>query len=199
MDSHQTETVDPDEAILDLAVLAPGTLVASRYEIERLLGSGGFARVYSARDVELGQRIAIKILRSDRMTAATLARLRREVSIAREIPRATLVRVYDLGQDGDHVYLTMELVEGETLRDRIRRKLLDVDEIVQIAEPVLDALGALHAAGVVHRDLKPANILKAATPEVMNWLSRMNTKTAMRTGRIRIRFAPDSGCESKVA
>lgn len=159
MDSHQTETVDPDEPILDLAVLAPGTLVASRYEIERLLGSGGFARVYAARDVELGQRIAIKILRADRITPATLARLRREVSIAREIPRETLVRVYDLGQDGEHVFLTMELVEGETLRDRIRRKLLDVDEIAQTAEPVLDALGALHAAGVVHRDLKPANIL----------------------------------------
>ncbi|MCM2314808.1 MAG: protein kinase [Thermoanaerobaculia bacterium] len=159
MDSHQTETVDPDEQILDLAVLAPGTLVASRYEIERLLGSGGFARVYAARDVELDQRIAIKILRADRMTPATLARLRREVSIAREIPRETLVRVYDLGQDGEHDFLTMELVEGETLRDRIRHKLLDVDEVAQVAEPVLDALGALHAAGVVHRDLKPANIL----------------------------------------
>jgi len=166
MDSHQTETVDPDDPVVDLAILAPGTLVASRYEIERLLGTGGFARVYAALDRELGQRIAIKILRSERITPAVLARLRREVSIAREIPRDTLVRVYDLGQDGEHTFLTMELVEGETLRDRIRRGTLDVEELVRMADPILDGLGALHAAGVVHRDLKPANILLTASGAV---------------------------------
>ncbi|MGK2858285.1 MAG: protein kinase domain-containing protein [Thermoanaerobaculia bacterium] len=165
-ESHQTESVNPDEPVVDLAVLASGTFVASRYEIERLLGTGGFARVYAARDVELGQRIAIKILRSDRITPATLARLRREVSIAREIPRDTLVRVYDLGQDGEHTFLTMELVEGETLRDLTRRGPLAVNEIARLAEPILDALGTLHAAGVVHRDLKPANILLTPGGEV---------------------------------
>ncbi|MFA6955061.1 MAG: serine/threonine-protein kinase [Thermoanaerobaculia bacterium] len=159
MDSHQTETVDPDDPVVDLAILAPGTLVASRYEIERLLGTGGFARVYAAFDRELGQRIAIKILRSERMNPASLTRMRREVTIARELARPTLVRVYDLGQDGEFTFLTMELVEGETLRDMIRRGAMTVEEVVRIGEPILDALGALHDAGVVHRDLKPANIL----------------------------------------
>jgi len=159
MDNHLTETVDPDDPVVDLAILAPGTLVASRYEIEQLLGTGGFARVYAALDRELGQRIAIKILRSERMNSASLTRMRREVTIARELARPTLVRVYDLGQDGDYTFLTMELVEGETLREMVHRGAMTVDEVVRIGEPILDALGALHDAGVVHRDLKPANIL----------------------------------------
>jgi tRNA A-37 threonylcarbamoyl transferase component Bud32/tetratricopeptide (TPR) repeat protein len=166
MDSHHTETVDPDEPVVDLAILAAGTLVASRYEIERLLGTGGFARVYAAIDRELGQRIAIKILRSERMNSASLTRMRREVTLARELARPTLVRVYDLGQDGDYTFLTMELVEGETLRALLQRGALPVEEIVRLAEPILDALGALHEAGVVHRDLKPANILLTPAGDV---------------------------------
>lgn len=159
MQADFTETVDPADSEPAIGVLERGTVIASRYEIEDLIGSGGFSRVYAARDRELGERVAIKILRSDRVTPATLSRLRREVKLTREISRATLVRVFDLGQDRENTFLTMELVPGETLRDRIARGPLPVDEVIAIAKQMLDALGGLHAAGVVHRDVKPANIL----------------------------------------
>ncbi len=139
-------------------VLPPGTVVAGRYEIRRLLGCGSSGLVYAAHDRPLGAEVALKVLRPDRLTERALKRIRREVRIAREGSSARLLRVYDLEEADGLVFLTMELVEGTTLRDRMAGPL-PVGEAVPLVTAILEGLAALHALGVVHRDVKPANVL----------------------------------------
>ncbi len=142
-----------------------GTVVASRYELRRLLGHGGSARVYAAFDRELKREVAIKILRGDRATDQWLRRFRREVVCARQANSPYLLRVFDLGQSGGLVYLTMELVEGGTAADLLQEDP-PIDRILTIAQQVLEALDALHRTGVVHRDVKPSNVLVASDGSV---------------------------------
>ncbi len=84
---------------------APGTEIGRRYEVRAVLGHGGSAVVYSVRDRALKRQVALKVLRADRMTPATLKRFRREVAVARDVPSPQLVRVYDLGEAGETVFL----------------------------------------------------------------------------------------------
>ena len=137
----------------------PGEEVAGRYVVESVLGTGGSSVVYAALDRQLGTRIALKILRQDRVGPAALKRFRREVAIAREAQSSRLVRVFDIGRTEELVYLTMELVEGESLRSRLERGSLSVPEAMTLSLQVLEGLQVLHAMGVVHRDIKPGNIL----------------------------------------
>ena len=161
-----TENVWSDEVRFGEDVLAPGSLVAGRYEIRRHLGSGGFAVVYLAHDLELRRDVALKILRSERMGRSALTRLRREAAIAREISSPRLLRIFDIGSDGRSVFLTMEFVEGESLRERLQRGPLQAAEGARLAEQALAGLAALHAAKIVHRDIKPANLLITRDGEV---------------------------------
>ena len=131
-----------------------------------VLGMGGSAVVYEAFDRELKRRVALKVLRTDRTSEASLKRFRREVAIARDAAGSRLVRVFDIGQAGDTVFLTMELVEGESLRELLARGPLAPERAVEIGAEVLRALADLHALGIVHRDVKPGNILLATTGEV---------------------------------
>ncbi|MFZ2491927.1 MAG: serine/threonine-protein kinase, partial [Thermoanaerobaculia bacterium] len=139
--------------------LAAGHVIASRYEIVRPLGSGGFAHVYEALDLTLRKHIAIKLLRDDRISPGALRRFRREVALAQQVTSPHVVRVFDIGEADGQTFLTMELVEGETLRDRLARGPLAITEALNIAESVLHALEELHALGIVHRDVKPSNVL----------------------------------------
>lgn len=159
-DEPGTETV----AIDDLQppsqpTLPPGTRVADRYRLDVVLGRGGFGVVYLARDEREEREVALKILRADRLTGLSRRRFEREAEIARRIVHPHLVRVLDFGPTEDTVYLTMERVRGETLRDRLARGAIAVDEAIRIATEVLHALEALHAQGVLHRDVKPSNLL----------------------------------------
>lgn len=154
-----TETVEPGLPDEELRLLAPGTMLAKRYEIDRPLGTGGYAVVYAAYDHELAQRIAIKVLRTDRVTPASLKRLRREVAVAREVSSKRLVRIYDIGQDRELSFITMELVEGISLQKELASGPLELDEALRVAESILEALQLLHTRGIIHRDLKPANVL----------------------------------------
>jgi tetratricopeptide (TPR) repeat protein/predicted Ser/Thr protein kinase len=162
--SRATETVDPEESVHALfAPLPAGSVIGGRYEIVSLLGRGGFAAVYRAHDGELRRDVAIKVLRPDRSKPSTLARLRREVNIARDARSVHLVRVFDLGSDGPTVFLTMELVDGESLRQRLTREgRLSVDDVIAIATQMLRGLEALHAMKAIHRDIKPENVLIAS-------------------------------------
>lgn len=140
--------------------LPPGTVVDHRYEVMRVLGRGGFATVYLARDRELARDVALKVLHADLLDSTALARLRREAAVAREVSEKSLVHIYDFGRDGGIAYLAMEFVEGETLAQSIDRAgPLAIEPVVSIARSVLLALQALHHAGIVHRDVKPSNIL----------------------------------------
>lgn len=151
----------PEPSLRAPAVLlfAPGTEVGRRYEIRSVLGTGGSASVYAAWDRDLKRLVALKALRHDRMTETALKRFRREVAVARDADSPRLVRVYDVGEAGETVFLTMELVEGESLRQRLGREPLETREALRIAGEVLRALGDLHRLGIVHRDVKPGNIL----------------------------------------
>lgn len=134
-------------------VLAPGTLVAGRYLLEERLGAGGGGTVWRCTDQQLGMTVALKIVADD----VDLDRWRREVAMARRIAHRNVCRVHDLGETGELRYVTMELVEGPSLRSTIGHA--DAALARDRFEQLVLGVAAIHAAGVVHRDLKPENVV----------------------------------------
>ena len=119
-DTGDAATEAGEITVPSVRLFAPGTEIGRRYEVRGVLGMGGSAVVYEAFDRELKRRVALKVLRTDRTSEAALKRFRREVAIARDAAGSRLVRVFDIGQSGDTVFLTMELVDGESLRELLR-------------------------------------------------------------------------------
>ncbi len=141
-------------------ILEPDRLLAGRYRVGNLLGMGGMGIVYHAQDEELGVEVALKVLRSGRTDMDQMrARFRRELLLARQVSHRNVVRIHDLGQDGDLDFITMDFVPGQSLREVLREGPLAPERALAIARQVAAALAEAHAKGVVHRDLKPANIL----------------------------------------
>jgi serine/threonine-protein kinase len=120
--------------------------------------------VYRARDSKLKRDVAIKVL-PDAFSrdAERVARFQREAEILASLNHPHIAAIYDLGREGDSQFLVLELVEGETLAERIARGPIPIDEALSIGTQIADALEAAHEKGVVHRDLKPANV--KVTPE----------------------------------
>ena len=136
------------------------TAVADRYIVERELGQGGMATVYLAADVRHRRRVAIKVLRPDLGAAVGLHRFQREIEIAASLTHPHILPLHDSGEAAGFVYYVMPFIEGESLRERLRRQpQLPLQEALQITVEVGDALAFAHASGVVHRDIKPENIL----------------------------------------
>ena len=141
--------------------VVPSERFAGRYALEALIGQGGMGRVYRARDVLVGDLVALKTLElgKDPGTDA-VERFRREVRLARRISHPNVARMHDLGEHAGQHYLTMEYVDGVDLRTLIAREgPLAPARATRIALAVCEGLAAAHAAGVLHRDLKPANVL----------------------------------------
>jgi len=134
--------------------------IAERWEIVALIGAGGMGNVYRARDHELGEDVALKVLRRS-VGGEALERFRAEVKLARRVTHVNVARTHDIGKHGDAMFLTMELVDGEPLTQRIARGPVPWREAVQIARGICAGVGAAHQAGVVHRDLKPDNVMLA--------------------------------------
>ena len=130
------------------------------YEITSLLGKGGMGEVYRARDSKLKRDIAIKILPDEFSRDADRAnRFQREAEVLASLNHPNIGAIYDLQQHADDTrFLVLELVEGETLAERIQRGPIPVEESMNIALQICEALGAAHEKGIVHRDLKPANV-----------------------------------------
>lgn len=141
--------------------LAPGTRLG-RYEIRSLLGSGGMGEVYLARDLDLDRDVAVKILRDDRESGDRARRFIQEAKAASALHHPNVAHVYEIGSQDDLRFIAMEVVEGETLRDRIGRGTLSLDEAVSIATQITSALAAAHKQNVVHRDIKPENVIVSA-------------------------------------
>ena len=136
-------------------------IIAGRYEILGLVGSGGMGTVYRARDRELDEIVALKILRGElSYDPQAVARFRREVKLARRVTHKNVARTFDIGAHAGTAFLTMELVQGESLAQRLAHdRRLPLERAVEIALEIARGLGAAHQAGVVHRDLKPDNVL----------------------------------------
>ncbi len=146
-----------------LPVPSGPALVADRYEILGMLGSGAMGTVYRARDRELEEIVAIKVLRRELAAApGMLERFRREVKLARRVTHKNVARTFDIGDHAGERFLTMEFIEGEMLGAKLARTgRLGVAEAFAIAADVCAGLAAAHAAGVLHRDLKPENVIVA--------------------------------------
>lgn len=135
-------------------------VLGGRYQLGRVLGSGGMGEVREAIDTQLGRRVAVKLLAGDRVAKAVRARFIREATLAGQFNHPNAVLVYDSGQDGEILYLAMELVTGPSLLQVMTETgPLDPGDAVTIADQILAALGAAHSRGLVHRDVKPSNIL----------------------------------------
>src|SRR3984885_452529 len=135
------------------------------YEILGKLGGGGMGLVFRAWDERLHREVAIKLLYDDYKMPGIRERFLQEARAASALNHPNICTIFDIGEQNHNPYLVMELLEGETVRDRIARGALSAEEIVRYAMEIADALTAAHGKGIVHRDIKPANIFLVATPK----------------------------------
>lgn len=143
-----------------------GTLLGRRYRVVDEVGSGGMGTVYRARHVLVGRDVAIKLLnRSATRDRTWRERFLREAQTTNLLKHENIVDITDFGDEGGSVFLVMELLEGESLEERLARERLSALEAVDIALPVAAALARAHQLDVVHRDIKPANIFLSETPQ----------------------------------
>src|SRR5262245_48396262 len=138
--------------------LTIGTQLGS-YEITALLGKGGMGEVYRARDTKLKREVAIKILPDEFLRdPERVSRFQREAEVLASLNHSNIATIHNLEEAQGSRFLVLELVEGETLWERIQRGPIPIYEALNIAKSICEALEAAHEKGVVHRDLKPANV-----------------------------------------
>ena len=152
------------------AMFRPGDLLCNRFRIVRFIARGGMGELFEAEDTTLGERVALKIIRADIARDGRAAqRFRREVQLARKVTHPNICRIFDLFEHVDGgapagttpiAFVTMELLHGETLLDRLRRRgAFDATEALPIVRHMCAALAAAHEAGIIHRDFKSSNVI----------------------------------------
>src|SRR5213593_2878508 len=143
--------------------LVPGARLGP-YEILSALGAGGMGEVYRAKDTKLGRAVAVKVLPDALASDADrIARFEREAKALAALNHPHIAALYGMEESDGRHFLVMELVEGETLAERLQRGPMPVAEALKTATQIAEALEAAHEKGIVHRDLKPANV--KITPE----------------------------------
>jgi len=157
-------------------ILSPGAVLAGRFRVMALLGEGAMGEVYEAEDLELGERVAVKVLRPEiAWDERVLKRFKREIQLARKVTHPHVCRVFDLffhrfGGEKESgaalAFVTMELLAGETLEERLARSgRMSAAEIVPLVRQMAEGLEAAHRAGVVHRDFKSGNVMLTPAPD----------------------------------
>jgi serine/threonine protein kinase/Tfp pilus assembly protein PilF len=151
-----TKTLEAPIKKLELA-----SLFAQRYEILEELGKGGMGEVYRVKDKKLNEEMALKVLKPEiAADKATIERFKNELKLARKIAHRNVCKMYDLNEEKDIPYITMEFVKGEDLKSLIQKKgRLSMDDTLKIAQQICEGLAEAHDLGIVHRDLKPQNIM----------------------------------------
>ena len=162
-----TVSMSPTAPTMKLAMagnqmITPGSTIGNRYQVTSVLGVGGMGVVYKAQDRELGEPVAIKTLKPEMVASdsSALERFKSEIKLARRISHRNVVRTHDLGEMNGLYYITMEYVEGTSLKDLIRaRGRLPASAVLPIAKQLCRALEVAHDEGVIHRDIKPQNMV----------------------------------------
>ncbi len=155
------------------SVFSPNELVAGRFKIVRFIGQGGMGDVYEAEDLELRERVALKTVRPEiAADEPAIARFKREIQLARRVTHPNVCRIFDVeyhrttAPEGAIAFLTMELLPGETLAERLRRVgRLSMAEALPLVSQMAAALAAAHKVGIVHRDFKSANVILVPSKE----------------------------------
>jgi serine/threonine protein kinase len=131
----------------------------SHYKILEKLGSGGMGQVYLADDLNLGRKVAIKFL-SEHLTKdkENVERFEREAKAAATLNHPNIVTVYDIAEDDNQTFIVMEYISGESLRDKINRGILNLNEIINLCHQICDGLQEAHHFEILHRDIKPENM-----------------------------------------
>ncbi|MDQ2977448.1 MAG: serine/threonine protein kinase [Acidobacteriota bacterium] len=155
----------------------------SHYHITSQLGEGGMGVVYEAEDTNLGRHVALKFL-TPAMAGdeSLLQRFQREARAASSLNHPNICTIHGIEQFESEHFIVMELLDGESLADRIRRGTLDIDSVLTLGVQIVDALESAHSKGIVHHDLKPANIFvtsavrqrssTSASPRLPRWIAR---------------------------
>ncbi|MFG6279484.1 serine/threonine-protein kinase [Microbacterium sp. 5K110] len=147
-----TDTTQPSDPAID-------DLFDGRYRLGRVLGEGGYARVYEAVDTSLGRTVALKVITGDGADPADAARVRSEIRLLASLSHPSLVTLYDARLSSPPTYLAMELIAGPTLTDLVHRGPVPAVDAARYGREIAEALSVIHGRGIVHRDVKPSNIL----------------------------------------
>jgi len=145
-----------------IAALTQGAVIASRYEVQKVLGKGGMGMVYCAHDRMLDEQVAIKVLRAEFANTAEMGqRFRHEIKLARRVTHRNVCRIHEYGEDGSLRYISMEYILGTDLKQELKdRGNLPADEAFDVAIQVANGLEAIHDVGIIHRDMKTPNIMR---------------------------------------
>jgi len=156
-----TAEVRPDQSIF-----SSGDVICERYRVIRFIARGGMGEVYEVEDWELQARIALKTIAPERASSARqIGRFRQEIQLARKVSHPNVCRVFDLGHHKDKLhadllFLTMELLEGETLSAYLHRHgPMTCEQALPLVRQMVSAIAAAHQLGIVHRDFKPGNVM----------------------------------------